>query len=95
MTLDDILLKVLEDGPATVNEIVERLEGRVRSRLNMLRARGVVIPPARAEAALIASSLTNCYGPALPRRRSARRVSHALRQNRGSEASSRRNRTLC
>jgi hypothetical protein len=45
MTLDDILLKVLEDGPATVNEIVERLEGRVRSRLNMLRARGVVIPP--------------------------------------------------
>jgi hypothetical protein len=95
MTLDDILLKVLEDGPATVNEIVERLEGRVRSRLNMLRARGVVIPPARAEAALIASSLTNCYGPALPRRRSARRVSRALRQNHGSEASSRRNRTLC
>jgi hypothetical protein len=43
MTLDDILLKVLEDGPATVNDIVERLEGRVRIRLNMLRARGVVI----------------------------------------------------
>jgi hypothetical protein len=47
MTLDDILLKVLEDGPATVNEIVERLEGRVRSRLNMLRARGVVIRQGR------------------------------------------------
>ena len=44
MTLDDILLKVLEDGPATVNDIVERLKGRVRIRLNMLRARGVVNP---------------------------------------------------
>jgi len=47
MTLDDILLKVLEDGPATVNDIVERLEGRVRIRLNMLRARGVVIREGR------------------------------------------------
>ena len=47
MTLDDILLKVLEDGPATVNDIVERLKGRVRIRLNMLRARGVVIREGR------------------------------------------------
>jgi hypothetical protein len=47
VTLDDILLKVLEDGPATVNDIVERLEGRVRIRLNMLRARGVVIREGR------------------------------------------------
>jgi hypothetical protein len=47
MTLDDILLKVLEDGPATLNDIVERLEGRVRIRLNMLRSRGVVIREGR------------------------------------------------
>jgi hypothetical protein len=93
MTLDDILLKVLEDGPATVNDIVERLEGRVRIRLNMLRARGVVIREGRGGAHR--EFTTNCYGQALPRWRSARRVSCALRQNRGSEASSRRNRTLC
>jgi hypothetical protein len=35
------------EGPATVNDIVERLEGRVRIRLNMLRARGVVIREGR------------------------------------------------
>src|ERR1700677_1417505 len=39
----------LESGAAAVDDIVERLEGRVRSRLNMLRARGVVIPPPRGQ----------------------------------------------
>jgi hypothetical protein len=38
---------VLEDGPSTVDEIVERLKGRVRIRLNMLRTHGVVIREGR------------------------------------------------
>jgi hypothetical protein len=84
MTLDDILLKVLEDGPATVNDIVERLEGRVRIRLNMLRARGVVICEGRGGAHR--EFTYKLLRPGAPRWRSARRVSCALRQNRGSEA---------
>jgi hypothetical protein len=46
-TLDDIILKTLEDGPAAVNDIVERLERRVRIRLDKLRVRGVVIREGR------------------------------------------------
>jgi hypothetical protein len=42
ITVDDILLKALEDGPVTVKDIVKRFERRVRIRLNKLRVRGVV-----------------------------------------------------
>jgi hypothetical protein len=42
MTVDDILLKALEDGPATVNDILKHFERRVRIRLDKLRVRGVV-----------------------------------------------------
>jgi hypothetical protein len=42
MTVDDILLKALEDGPVTVNDILKRFERRVRIRLNRLHVRGVV-----------------------------------------------------
>jgi hypothetical protein len=36
MTVDAILLKALEGGPVTVNEILKRFERRVRVRLNKL-----------------------------------------------------------
>jgi hypothetical protein len=47
MTLDDILLKVLEDGPATVNDILKHFERRVRIRLDKLRVHGIVIREGR------------------------------------------------
>jgi predicted transcriptional regulator len=47
-SVDDILLKALEDGgPATVNDILKRYERRVRMRLNKLRVRGVVVREGR------------------------------------------------
>jgi hypothetical protein len=78
ITIDDILLKTLEDGPATVNDIVKRFERRVRIRLDNLRVRGAVIREGRG--GLIVSTLTDWYDPTLPRRRSARgaAVSRAL-----------------
>jgi predicted ArsR family transcriptional regulator len=47
MTLDDIILKALEDGPITVKNIAERVERRVRVRLDKLRVRGVVVGEGR------------------------------------------------
>jgi DNA-binding transcriptional ArsR family regulator len=47
MTLDDIILKALDDGPVTVKDIVKRLERRVRVRLDKLRVRGVVVREGR------------------------------------------------
>jgi hypothetical protein len=47
MTVDDTILKALEGGPVTVDDIAERLERRVRVRLNKLRVRGVVIREGR------------------------------------------------
>jgi hypothetical protein len=47
ITVDHILLTVLEDGPATVNDIVKRVERRVRIRLDKLRVRGVLIREGR------------------------------------------------
>ena len=47
MTLDDILLKGLEGGPSTVNDIVKRLERPVRIKLDKLRVRGVVLREGR------------------------------------------------
>ncbi len=72
ITVDDFLLKALEGGPATVNDILKHFERRVRIRLAKLRVRAVVTE--RAEAVLIVSSLKDCCGPNLPRRRSPRRA---------------------
>jgi hypothetical protein len=47
MTLDDLLLRALEDGPVTVKVITKRVERRVRIRLDKLRARGIVIREGR------------------------------------------------
>jgi hypothetical protein len=47
MTVDDILLKALEGGPATVNDILKHFERRVRIRLDKLRVRGVVVREGR------------------------------------------------
>ena len=47
MTVDDILLKALEDRPVTVNDILKHFERRVRIRLNKLRVRGVVVREGR------------------------------------------------
>jgi hypothetical protein len=47
MTVDDVILKALDDGPVTVNDILERVERRVRIRLNKLRVRGIVVREGR------------------------------------------------
>ena len=47
-TIDDFLLKVLEDGrPTTVNDIIFQLESCVRIKLEKLRVRGIVIREGR------------------------------------------------
>jgi hypothetical protein len=46
-TVDDILLKALEGGPATVNDILKHFTRRVRIRLDKLRVRGVVVREGR------------------------------------------------
>jgi hypothetical protein len=43
VTIDDVILKALEGGPVTVNDITDRFIGRVRIRLEKLRVRGIVI----------------------------------------------------
>jgi DNA-binding HxlR family transcriptional regulator len=43
MTVDEVILKALEGGPATVNDITKRLERLVRIKLERLRVRGVVV----------------------------------------------------
>jgi hypothetical protein len=47
MTVDDTILKALEGGPVTVNDILKHFEKRVRIRLAKLRVRGVVIREGR------------------------------------------------
>jgi hypothetical protein len=68
MTVDDTILKALEGGPVTVNDILKLFGRRVRIRLDKLRSRGVVWSE-RAEAARTGSSLTDCYVQTSPRRR--------------------------
>jgi hypothetical protein len=43
MTIDEAILKALEGGPVTVNGVTKRFVSRVRSRLEKLRVRGVVV----------------------------------------------------
>jgi hypothetical protein len=43
MTIDEIILKALEGGPVTVDDIVTRFKGPVRSKLEKLRRRAVVL----------------------------------------------------
>ena len=43
MTIDEIVLKALEGGPVTVNDIVTRFTGPVRSKLEKLRRHGAVL----------------------------------------------------
>ena len=47
MTVDEVILKALEGGPATVNDINKRLERLVRIKLERLRVRGVVVREGR------------------------------------------------
>jgi hypothetical protein len=51
MTVDEIVLKALERGPVTVNDIAadiaKHFTGRVRLKLEKLRVRGVVIREGR------------------------------------------------
>jgi hypothetical protein len=42
ITVDDVLLIVLEGGPATVNDVLKRFDQLLRSRLDKLRVRGIV-----------------------------------------------------
>ena len=50
VTIDDVILKALEGGPVTVNDITKRFVSRVRMRLEKLRVRGVVIRENRGRA---------------------------------------------
>ncbi|HEY6732622.1 MAG TPA: hypothetical protein VI256_02315 [Roseiarcus sp.] len=43
MTIDEIVLKALESGPVTVNDIVTRFTGPVRSKLEKLRRHRAVL----------------------------------------------------
>jgi hypothetical protein len=43
MKVDQFILRALEGGPVTVNDIGKRFEARVRMRLNKLRVRGIVL----------------------------------------------------
>jgi predicted ArsR family transcriptional regulator len=47
MTVDEIVLRALERGPVTVDDIIWRLEIPVRIKLEKLRVRGVVIREGR------------------------------------------------
>jgi hypothetical protein len=47
MTVDDIVLRALEGGPVTVDDIIRRLEKPVRTKLEKLRVRGVVLREGR------------------------------------------------
>jgi hypothetical protein len=47
ITLDDILLIALEDGPVTVRDITKRVERRLRIKLDKLRVRGLVLRKGR------------------------------------------------
>lgn len=42
-TVDEVILRALESGPVTINDVTNRFGGRVRIRLEKLRVRGVVI----------------------------------------------------
>ena len=59
MTIDEIVLKALEGGPVTVNDIVTRFTGPVRSKLEKLRRHGAVLRDGKGGAHR--SSLTPCY----------------------------------
>ena len=48
MTIDEIALKALESGPVTVNDIVTRFTGPVRSKLEKLRRHRAVLRDGRA-----------------------------------------------
>lgn len=47
MTVDEFVLRALERGPVTVDDIIWRLETPVRIKLEKLRVRGVVIREGR------------------------------------------------
>ena len=47
MTVDEVILKALVGGPATVNDITKRFERLVRIKLEKLRVRGVVVREGR------------------------------------------------
>jgi hypothetical protein len=59
MTIDEIILKALEGGPVTVDDIVTRFKGPVRSKLEKLRRRAVVLRDGKG--GRTESSLTPCY----------------------------------
>ena len=47
MTVNEVILKALDGGPATVNDIAKRFERLVRIKLEKLRVRGVVVREGR------------------------------------------------
>jgi hypothetical protein len=50
VSIDEIILKALEGGPVTVNDVAKRFVGRVRIKLEKLRVRGVVIREGKGKA---------------------------------------------
>jgi hypothetical protein len=59
MTIDEIILKALEGGTVTVNDIVARFTGPVRSKLEKLRRHGAVLRDGKG--GRTENSLTLCY----------------------------------
>jgi hypothetical protein len=47
LKLDDCIWSALERGPATVEEVAERMRTCIRDRLNRLRARGLIVRDGR------------------------------------------------
>ena len=47
MTVDETIVRALESGPVTVEEILKRFEAPVRRKLEKLRVRGVVMREGR------------------------------------------------
>jgi hypothetical protein len=47
MTVDDIVLRALQSGPVTIDDIIRRIEKPVRMKLEKLRVRGVVLREGR------------------------------------------------
>jgi hypothetical protein len=50
VTVDEVILKALEGGPVTVNDVTNCFRGRARIKLEKLRVRGIVVRASKGRA---------------------------------------------
>jgi hypothetical protein len=50
VTVDEVILRALERGPVTINDVTSRFICRVRMRLEKLRVRGIVVREGKSRA---------------------------------------------